>query len=481
METKHYQITLDVELDKRSLNRLQKNLASELQKSFSNIGITINDKQAKQCIADSCKEATDATRQIYEEQAKGMNKLLNHTLADGIKKIMNSNVVMAVISKIRTAAAELKEVNTVLTEISRINTSLSASGLKEIGGNSFETASKYGKKAVEYLTNFKEVLNAGYENTEELAELSMALQTAGNVTSELANRYIFTTDKAYELGGSVGKLTETLDGASYLSGHNAIRMSELAEAMSIVGTQAASSQMELDETTAAIAALLAVTRQDGSVIGNALNGILMNLRQVTGEIEDGGDAIDEEALIRYRDACEALGVSLTTISNGTISLKEPMQILKELSEEYTRLDESDAKRRNLLDATGGQDRADTLNALLEHYSLYEEMLREYGEGTGALAAEAEKAANSWEGSLNRLSNTWTDTVGNIADSDAIIATINSLNSLLSVINNVTDHLGALGTLGLGAGLFAGFKNAGRVKCNPSYRICLLQYQFLFKE
>lgn len=470
METKQYQITLDAQLDKRSLNRLQKNLASELQKSFSNVGITIDDKQAKRWAADFYEEVAGGTRKIYEEQADGIDKMLNHTLAAGIKKITDSNVVMAVISKIRTAAAELKEIHTVLAEIGKIDTNLSASGLKEIGGNSFEAASKYGKKAVEYLTNFKEVLHAGYENTGELAELSMALQTACDITSELANRYIFTTDKAYELDGSVGKLTETLDGASYLSGHNAIRMSELAEAMSIVGTQAASSQMELDETTAAIAALLAVTRQDGSVIGNAFNGILMNLRQVTGEIEDGGDAIDEEALIRYRDACEALGVSLTTINNGTVSLKEPMQILKELSEEYTRLDESDAKRRNLLDATGGQDRADTLNALLEHYSLYEEMLREYGEGTGALAAEAEKVANSWEGSLNRLSNTWTDTVGNIADSDIIITAINGFNELLSLINKTTDALGTSGALTIaGGGILAFFnKDESKQRFCPSW-------------
>lgn len=470
METKHYQITLDAQLDKRSLDRLQKNLASELQKSFSNAGITIDDKQAKRWAADFYEEVAGGTRKIYEEQADGMDKLLNHTLAAGIKKITDSNVIMAVISKIMNAAKELKEINTVLAEIGKTDATLSASGLKEIGGNSFETASKYGKKAVEYLTNFKEALNAGYENTEELAELSMALQTACDITSKLANRYIFTTDKAYELGGSVGKLTETLDGAGYLSGHNAIPMSELAEAMSIVGTQAASSQMELDETTAAIAALLAITRQDGSVIGNAFNGILMNLRQVTGEIEDSGNSIDEEALIRYRDACEALGVSLTTINNGTVSLKEPLQILKELSEEYTRLDESDAKRRNLLEATGGQDRADTLNALLEHYSLYEEMLREYGEGTGTLAAEAERTANSWEGSLNRLSNTWTNTVGNIADSDIMITAINGLNELLTLINKTTDALGASGALTItGGGILAFFnKDESKQRFCPSW-------------
>ena len=470
METNRYQITIDAQLDKRSLARLQKNLASELQKSFSNVGITVDDKQAKRWAADFYEEVAGGTRKVCEEQAKSMDKMLNHTLEAGIKKVTDPKVITAVISKIMTAAKELKEINTVLTEIGKINTNLSASNLKEIGGDSFETASKYGKKAVEYLTNFKEVLNSGYENAGEIAELSTALQTACDITSELANQYIFTTDKAYELGGSVKELTETLDGASYLSSHNAIRMSELAEAMSIVGTQAASSQMDLSETTAAIAALLAVTQQDGSVIGNAFSSILMNLRQVTGEIEDGGNAIDEEALIRYKEACEALGVSLTTISNGTVSLKEPMQILKELSEEYTRLDESDVKRRNLLDAAGGQDRADTLNALLENYSLYEEMLREYGEGTGALAAEAEKAANSWEGSLNRLSNTWTDTVGNIADSDIIISAINGFNELLDLINKTTDALGTSGALTIaGGGILAFFnKDESKQRFCPSW-------------
>ena len=80
-----------------------------------------------------------------------------------------------------------------------------------------------------------------------------------------------------------------------------------------------------------------------------------------------------------------------------------------------------------------------------------------------MAQEAEKTANSWEGSMNRLSNTWTKTVGHIANSDAIISAINGLNSLLSVVDKVTSKLGSLGSIGLGAGLLASFKNVGQAK------------------
>ena len=95
--------------------------------------------------------------------------------------------------------------------------------------------------------------------------------------------------------------------------------------------------------------------------------------------------------------------------------------------------------------------------------MYSKMLEEYSQGTGSMAQEAEKTAKSWEGSMNRLSNTWTKVVGNIANSDAIIGAVNGLNSLLSVIDKITGSLGSLGTIGLGAGLLASFINVGQAK------------------
>lgn len=104
--------------------------------------------------------------------------------------------------------------------------------------------------------------------------------------------------------------------------------------------------------------------------------------------------------------------------------------------------------------------------------MYSKMLEEYSQGTGSMAQEAEKTAKSWEGSMNRLSNTWTKVVGNIANSDAIIGAVNGLNSLLSVIDKITGSLGSLGTIGLGAGIFAGIKNIGKTyKCTAFKIIC----------
>lgn len=382
-----------------------------------------------------------------------------------------SSAIMGVVYETKEAISELKQVDTLLTEISKANDSLTKYQLEQIGNRSFDIASKYGKSAVDWLSGVQEASRAGYHDAEGIAELSVAVQGAGDTTDELANSYIIATDKAFKMNGSVKALTETLDGSNNITNNNAVNMTELAEAMSVVGSQAASSQMEVNETTAAVGTLIAVTQQGGSEMGNAFKGILMNLRQVTGEVEDGGNAIDEESLTKYEKACNELGVSLSTVKDGVVSLKEPMQILKELSAEYTKLDESDARRANLLSAVGGKYRANALNAILENYDLYEKMLQDYAEGTGSMAREAEKTAQSWEGSMNRLSNTWTDTVENIANSDAIIKIINSLNELLSIVNNVTDSIGSLGTIGLGAGIFAGFKNIGKRLQMQEFSFC----------
>ena len=73
---------------------------------------------------------------------------------------------------------------------------------------------------------------------------------------------------------------------------------------------------------------------------------------------------------------------------------------------------------------------------------------------------AEKSAGSMEASLVRLGNTWTELIGNFADSGAVTGIVDTLNGLLSVINTVTDKLGSLGTISTIGGGIAGANGLG---------------------
>lgn len=373
-----------------------------------------------------------------------------------------SSAIMLVVSKTKSAITDLKEINSILTEISKTADQLTKSDMVNLGESAFSKASKYGKQASDYLTGIQEMYRAGYENSEELAELSTLAQAAGDMEADLANDYLIATDAAYKLKGNAEKLNEVLDGQNYITNRNALSMKDLAEATRIAASQSASSGIAIDKSTAALGTMIATTRQGGDIAARAWKGILMNIQQVEGEVEDG-EIIDADSLSKYEKACEALGVSLKEVKDGVISLRDPMQILEELSKAYTALDESDARRANLISAVGGKYRGNQLNALLENWDLYEKMLKDYASGSGSAMEEAMKSANNWEGSMNRLGNTFTKVVGNIVKSDAVITVANSFNSLLSIVDKLTSSLDSLGTISLGAGIFAGIKNVGSPK------------------
>ncbi len=357
----------------------------------------------------------------------------------------------------KDVVSELKEVDTLLTEISKTNNKLSKSALESIANNAFRAAGQYGGSAADYLSGIQEASLAGFKNVEGIAELSMAAQNAGNITAELANQILSAANQAYRLNGSVSELAKVLDGMNYISGQNTLSMAELAKGMAALGFTAASLGVGADEAAAALGTMIAVTRQSGSEAANALKEILLNIRQVA----DGEEGISAKGIARYEAACSALNVKLKETKYGVLSLRDPMDVLKDLAAAYNSLNESDPRRSGLISAVGSSSSGEQLDALLSQWDTYETMVRQYADGTGSMAAEAELTVDSWEGSLNRLSNTWTSTVGNFANSDAIVSAVNNLNSLLTVINNVTENLGSFGTIGLsglGIGITAFVKN-----------------------
>lgn len=369
-------------------------------------------------------------------------------------------VMMQAITKVRQAFSELKEVDTIMTEISKVS-NLTKNELAELGDSALESASKYGRSVSDYLTGIQDFSRAGFrgQDAEDMAELSVLAQAAGDIDAELANKYLIATDAAYKLNGEAGKLNEILDGQNYIANNNATSMENLADATRVAASQAASSGVAVEEMSAAIGTMVSVTQDSGDVAGRAFKAILMNLQQVTGELDDG-EVVDEESLTKYEQACNNLGVSLKEVRDGVVSLRDPMTVLRELSEAYTSLDKMDAKRASLISAVGGKHRGNQLNALLENFGMYDKMLADYSNGAGSAMNEAMKSANNWEGSLNRLHNTWVGTVENIANSNAIITVINGFNGILGVANKLTAALGSLSSIGLGAGLFAGLKNNG---------------------
>lgn len=360
---------------------------------------------------------------------------------------------------LRQTLTTIKEVDTELTEISK-TANVTRESLEDLGLTSYDAASKYGKLATDYLQGIKEMTRAGFEGkaSEDMAELSILAQAAGDMTAELGNEYLIATNAAYKLEGNTKKLNAVLDGQNYVTNHNALNMTELAEATKIAGSQASSSGVQVDELTAAVGTMIATTRQGGDIAGRAFKGILMNLQQVKAtadEIGDNGEDITDESLTKYEKACADLGVALKEVKDGIWVLRNPMEVLNELAVAFNKEADDSIKKANLINAVGGKYRGNQLDTLLKNWSTYKKMLSEFNssEAQGSALREAEKSAQSLDGRLNSLKNSLAELVNKFISSDFLKGLVDDGGKLIDTLNEATPLLkGIFDILGGGVGV-----------------------------
>lgn len=392
-----------------------------------------------------------------------------------------NQIINMVISQIRSAVTELQTVDDRLTEISKTSDRTTES-LRSLGETAFDTASKYGRTASDYLLGVQEMSRAGFneQQSEDMAELTILAQAAGDMTADLANQYLIATNAAYDYNGSIAELTDTLDRQNYVTNHYALSMNDLAEATKIAASQAAQSGIGIDEMTAALSTMISTTQQGGEIASRALRGILMNIQQVKGEVGDGEEDITAESLSKYEKAAADLGVSLKEVRNGAVALRDPMVVLDELATAFNKEADDSIKKANLINAIGGKYRGNQLSALLSNWDTYKDILNTFNseQAVGSAMTEAEKSANNWAGSLNKVRNSWAELVNQFINSDNAISVLQSADkiiqnlsdsattgslkmlsdsvaSLIKLISELTDKFGTLPTLLAGVMAFKG--------------------------
>ncbi|MCI8661522.1 MAG: phage tail tape measure protein [Lachnospiraceae bacterium] len=354
----------------------------------------------------------------------------------------------AMISKTKDAIKELKEIDHILTQISKTS-NLTSRELEELGNTAIQTAGKYGRDASDYLTSVKEMYHAGFSNADAMAELSILTQSAGDLPSGTADSYLIATNAAYGLQGNIEKLNDVLDSQTYITSHTAVSMKDMALATSEAAAVAAQYRVEIDELSALTTVAVSKTGESGSEVGNALKNIFANLQDSSSQ--------------PIQETFDSLGLSMTKFVNDVEVLKSPIELLEELSRAFVSLPDGSVLKSDILSNIGSENQDSTLAAILSDFDRYYEILDLYGQGSGAAMDAAMKSANDLSASLSSLGNTWTSIVNNVIGSDALIGAVNGLRAILNVVETLTSALGSFGTIGLGAGLFAGIKNVGSPK------------------
>lgn len=395
----------------------------------------------------SLTEATDAFR-LFKSEVSATGYASKST-ADKVKSMLGHitkigsafGVASMFINNFTKSLKTLRENDTILTEISKTS-EMTKNQLRELGDEAFKVASKFGQLSSNYLLAVQEMARSGYEETsKELGELSLLAQSAGNMTAENANNYLLATDAAYKYSGSVEKLNAALDGANYISNRNSASLTDIADATRVSASFAANAGVAIDELTAAEATMIATTKRGGSEIGRAFRSIVLNLQQVSGEFD--GEVIDEKQLKKVEERCHSLGVELEYMKDGIATLRNPIEVLKDLAEVYNSLPDNSAEKQGLISDLGGKYHANALSSLLSRWDMYEKMLSEFSQGAGSALEEAEKTVNSWEGRLNSLQNSWDSFINTLTNKEAVMGGITFFDRLIQGSEKLTDSIGEI--------------------------------------
>lgn len=499
MEANFKKLTNDLEKYKNQIKVVQNeqkalgNSISSTSKSFSKIDAVTasnktltwlkNNSRAAKVYGDQLEEIAESQRKATSNQEltslnKDVNKIVSEAKLLGLTgKSFTAEFKRAfsqiaqftqiyggienVIQSIQNSVIELKNVDSILTEISKTS-DMTSTQLAKLGETSFDSASKWGKKASDYLLGIQEMSRSGYygKQAEQMAETSILAQAAGDLNSDVANSYLLASNAAYQYSGNVQKLNALLDGQNMITNRNSVSMQDMAEATTEAASMASELGVQENQLSAIIGTIESRTKAGGNEVGNAIKSLLINVQNVNNS--------------KIAGTFKKAGVAQTEFVNGIEKMRNPIEVLEDLAKVFNELEESDPLRTEILTNIGQKYQANKLSALLSGWSDYEKMLVDYSEGTGSAAKEAEKSANNWEGSLNKLSNTWTGFIQNFANSNMITSGLQGVTGIIKAFDTIISKAGTLetvvGILGGGLASKTGWGKTIVVYSTPFYKV-----------
>lgn len=187
----------------------------------------------------------------------------------------------------------------------------------------------------------------------------------------------------------------------------------------------------------------------------------MRLRGYDEEVEAYTKDVEElsgEIADLTKTASTPGGISLFTDASKT-EYKSTYQLLKEISQIYDQL--TDKTQAELLETIAGKRQGQIVAATINNFEAAEKAMDSMANSAGSADEEMSIIMDSLDYKINRLKESGTGIAQNLFGRDEMKSVVDALTKVAEAIDFVTEKIGLLGSIGLGAGLFAGFKNIGK--------------------
>ena len=407
-------------------------------------------------------QATGEVHRLNEGVAESTEKngLLGDSFTNVYLKMLQWQVMGAIVSKtigaFRDAISTMKAVDDEMVTVRKV-TGFTAEQMEELRDRAYETASAYGEAADEYLNSVAAFARAGYgEQADALAELATKTKLVGDTNAETAQQFLLSVDAAYQYKGNIDALTHVLDGANEIDNKYATSLEKLAEGLGTVAPVAAQAHVGIDELTAAIGTITAVTQRSGSEAARAFRALVLNIVGDTKTEIDEGVTWTTGEIAGLKDVIRQYAPAAYEAAKATGEVIDPMEAIGGLAKSMKDGLLTEQKLMEMVSDIGGKLRTSQLLALIQNWDMYQSMLKDYANAVGSADKEISNAMDSWTRKTNILKNEWTEFIQSMVSTDAVkggldvlIGTVESLNTGLGHAA-VTAGAVSLGLVGIQA-------------------------------
>lgn len=350
------------------------------------------------------------------------------------------NAIAGVKRSFVEALDTMKSVDDEMVTIRKV-TGATTAELNKIEKQAYDTASAYGVAADEYLQFVSGFSRAGYgEQASALAELAAKTQIVGDTNAETAQQFLLSVDAAYKYQGNIEKLTAVLDGANEIDNRYATSIQKVAEGLGKVAPIAAQAHVGVDELTAAIGTITAVTQRSGTEAATALRALFLNIIGDTKTEIDEGVTWTTGEIAGLRDVIKVYAKDAYDAAQATGSVINPMKAIAGLSKSMKDGLLTEQQLMEMVSDIGGKLRTSQLLALIQNWDMYESMLTDFAGAAGSADKEVENALDSWTRKTEILNNKWTQFISHLVETDTIKGALDGVIGLVEFLDSDLGHL-----------------------------------------
>lgn len=354
----------------------------------------------------------------------------------------------------------VKDVDTAMTNLYKVTDETSAAYDKFLG-NVGNKAQELGRSMSSLITQTSEWAKLGYSmaDSAKLAEISSIYANVGEVDDATAVSDLVTTMKAFNIEASDSMTI--IDQLNKLGNEFATSSADLGEGLSKSASALKTAGTDLNHTLALLTGGAEITQSAGE-FGNFLKVASMRIRGMKGELEELGEEVDESV-----DSISKVQTQILNLTHGRVNIfdstgefRDYYKIMEEISAIHDQL--SSTEQASLDEILFGKQRANQGAALIQAFQSgqIQKALEATQNAEGSAMEEQTKWLDSIEAKIEKFQAAFQKMSNTAINSDFIKNIIDAGTEAINVLDLLIDKISIFGTIGIGVGITALFKNFG---------------------